>query len=180
MGINSKPNPSGKQMTQKSGDFEADLLEQLPRLRRFCFSLTGTQHDADDLLQGTVEKLLMKPPPPGADLTKWMYRVCKNFWIDEIRSRKVRSASPLEESGADAPTGGEADALTRLTFAEVNTAMDGLPLEQRVVLSLVAVEGRTYKEAADILELPVGTVMSRLSRARASMAAQFEKSEVLH
>lgn len=167
-------------MTRKSGDFEAELLEQLPRLRRFCFSLTGTQHDADDLLQGTVEKLLVKPPPDGVDLTKWMYRVCKNFWIDEIRSRKVRSASSLDESGADAPTGGESETLTRLTFAQVNEAMGTLPLEQRVVMSLVAVEGRSYKEAADILDLPVGTVMSRLSRARASLSAKFEKSEVLH
>lgn len=180
MGINSNPNPSGRQMTGKSGDFEAELLEQLPRLRRFCFSLTGTRHDADDLLQGTVEKLLLNPPPPGVALAKWMYRVCKNYWIDEIRARKVRSASSLEESGADAPIGGEADALTRLTVAEVNAAMGALAPEQRLVLSLVAVEGRSYKEAADILDLPVGTVMSRLSRARASMAAQFETSEILH
>lgn len=166
-------------MKQKKGDFEAELLARLPRLRRFCFALTGARHDADDLLQATVERLLLKRPPEDADLTKWMFRVCKNRWIDEIRAQKVRRTEDLDEAYATS-SGGEHETLQRLTFAQVNTAMAKLPDEQRAVMSLVAVEGYSYKEAAEILQLPIGTVMSRLSRARAALAERFEKAETLH
>src|SRR5512139_1889653 len=76
------------------------LLELLPRLRRYAYALSGTRHDADDLLQATVERVLTKGVPEAAELDRWAFRVCRNIWIDEIRARRVRSAVPLEDSGA--------------------------------------------------------------------------------
>lgn len=165
-------------MSRKSGVFEAELLERLPRLRRFCLALTATNNDADDLLQMTVERLLVKPPPADADLMKWMFRVCKNIWIDEIRSRKVRMASDIDD--VSIPVGGESDVLAHLTLGEVNAAMAALSDDQRSIISLVAIEGYSYKETAEILDLPIGTVMSRLSRARAALADCFDRRDVLH
>ena len=135
-------------------------------------SLTGAQHDADDLAQSTIRRLLEKRAPEDADLTKWMFRVCKNIWIDEIRSRKVRVASNLDDAPDAAATDGERVAMDRLLFDQVNRSMASLPDEQRLVLSLVAVEGYSYKEAAKLLDIPIGTVMSRLSRARLALADQ--------
>ena len=166
-------------MYQDEGVFEAELLARLPRLRRFCRSLAGAVHDADDLAQATIERLLTKRPPADADLTKWMFRVCKNIWIDEMRARKVRSASDIDDAVIEAP-GGEQSALAAVTLQEVNRAMAKLPNVQRMIISLVAVEGYTYKEIAEILGLPIGTVMSRLSRARAALAEEFDSGQTRH
>lgn len=144
------------------------LLEELGPLRRFCLSLTGTVADADDLLQVTVERILDKGMPDDADATKWAYRVCKNAWIDEIRSRDVRQRYPQQVGGeydVGAPSA-EDSAATEKTLEAVAAALDRLPNEQRMALTLVAVEGKSYAEAAAILEVPVGTIMSRIARAR--------------
>ncbi len=167
-------------MHQDKGVFEAELLARLPRLRRFCRSLAGAVHDADDLAQATIERLLTKRPPADADLTKWMFRVCKNIWIDEMRARKVRLASDIDDTVIEAPGGGEQGALVAVTLQEVNAAMAKLPDVQRVIMSLVAVEGYTYKETAEILGLPIGTIMSRLSRARAALAEEFDDGQTRH
>jgi len=150
------------------------LLEALPRLRRFARSLVGNRHDADDLVQATVERALERGMPEEQDVLRWSFRVCKNLWIDELRARSVRTAAAREPELADEPTvSGEAVAVGELALREVERAMATLPEEQRVVLSLVAVEGLSYRETAEVLETPIGTVMSRLSRARAALAAQF-------
>ena len=78
-----------------------DLIEELPRLKRFCLSLTSDPADADDLLQITVERLLEKGMPEDAHVAKWSHRVCRNCWIDEIRSRDVRSRYALSESAVE-------------------------------------------------------------------------------
>lgn len=164
-------------MAQCSGDAEHELMEILPSLKRFCVSLTRTGHDADDLLQATVLRLLEKPAPPNVVLVKWAFRVCKNIWIDELRSRKVRRAASFDESKDAAGTDGERAMMDRILFEQVHDSMNQLPDDQRVVVSLVAVEGFSYKEAAEILEVPIGTVMSRLSRARNALAQWMERSE---
>lgn len=149
------------------------LLEALPRVRRFACSLTGNREDADDLLQSTVERVLDRGVPDEADLLRWMFRVCRNLWIDELRSRSVRrQAASRPELAAGGVLAGEAIAVGQLTVREVTEAMAGLPEEQRAALSLVAVEGLTYRETAEVLEIPIGTVMSRLSRARSALAAR--------
>jgi RNA polymerase sigma factor (sigma-70 family) len=146
------------------------LLEELGGLRRFCYSLCGSAADAEDLLQTTVERLLDKGMPEDAHTAKWAYRVCKNVWIDELRSREVRQRYPwmaaheLEE----APSA-EHLASTERQVAAVSAALERLPQEQRLALTLVTVEGKSYAEAAEILEVPVGTIMSRIARARKSL-----------
>ena len=143
------------------------LLAELGGLRKFCVSLTGTVADGDDLLQTTVERVLDKGIPDDAHVAKWAYRVCKNAWIDEIRSRDVRQKYPQlvtdeerNSPSAEQSAGGERE-LERLS-----AALDELPAEQRLALTLVAIDGKTYAEAASILDVPVGTIMSRISRAR--------------
>jgi RNA polymerase sigma-70 factor (ECF subfamily) len=154
------------------------LLEELGGLRRFCYSLTGSAADADDLLQTTVEKLLNKGMPEDAHTAKWAYRVCKNVWIDELRSREVRQRYPtsMAEEFEQSPSA-EDIASGERQMAAVLAALDELPAEQRLALSLVAVEGKTYAEAAEIMEVPVGTIMSRISRARKNLMKTYSPPE---
>ena len=155
-------------------EFQRDiLLAELGGLRKFCLSLTGNAADADDLLQTTVEKILDKGMPEDAHAAKWAYRTCKNAWIDEIRSREVRQKYPRQAGQEDAGTAPSAEAVAsdENEVAAVSAALDSLPDEQRLALTLVAVDGKTYAEAAEILEVPVGTIMSRIARARRSLMA---------
>ncbi len=146
------------------------LMAELSSLRRFCLSLSGTPADADDLLQATVERILEKGMPEDADAAKWAYRVCRNAWIDELRSREVRQRYPLQMAwDTDEAPSAEDDADLERALEAVSVALNALPPEQRMALSLVAVEGKSYAEAADILEVPVGTIMSRIARARATL-----------
>lgn len=150
----------------------SDLMSELGGLRRFCLSLTGAAADADDLLQSTVERMLEKGMPEDAHTAKWVYRVCKNIWIDELRSREVRqrhvqavqATEHVEQSpSAEKQAGGERH------LEAVNGALMRLPPEQRLALMLVAVDGKSYAEAAEILQVPVGTIMSRIARARKNL-----------
>lgn len=148
-----------------------EIIEHLPRLRRFAYALTGARADADDLLQATVERLLERGAPKDADLRKWSFRICKNIWIDEIRSRKVRvTAAVSGKLGGGEQVDGERIAMDKIAFAEVNEAMNALPNEQRAAISLVALEGMSYAEAAAALDAPIGTIMSRIARARKALA----------
>jgi len=148
------------------------LLALLPALRRFAWSLTNSLADTDDLLQNTVERLLSRSMPADADHTRWAFTVCRNLWIDECRSRKVRSAVEWDPDLHDhlLRTEGEKDMQLKIEIQQVNAAMQQLPQEQHLVLSMVAVEGLSYREVADTLGIPLGTVMSRLARARARLA----------
>ena len=146
------------------------LLGDLGGLRRFCLSLTGQPADADDLLQATVERLLEKGMPDDAHVAKWAYRVCRNVWIDEIRSRDVRQRySQAADSEEEFTQSAEQVADSELQIARLSRALDTLPDEQRLALTLVTVEGKSYAEAAEILEVPVGTIMSRIARARKNL-----------
>ena len=148
-----------------------ELLALLPGLRRFAFALTGSRQDADDLMQATVERLLKKGVPGDVHLAKWTNRVCRNVWIDEIRSRKVRHTAPAEDVHPGAMSeDGERAVLNKITLKEVQAAMQQLPEGQRIALALVALEGYSYQQAAHELDVPVGTIMSRVARARSSLA----------
>lgn len=153
-----------------------ELLEILPGLRRFALSLTGNAADGDDLLQATVERLLERGLPAEAALMPWSIKVCRNIWIDEVRARKVRRRAGEELVHVeDGVVSGERDMLAKLTLREVQGALAALPEEQRAVLELVVVEGHSYREAAEMLDTPIGTVMSRLARARAALVARCRK-----
>ena len=153
------------------------LLNELGGLRKFCFSLTGNSADADDLLQNTVERVLEKGMPEDAHAAKWAYRVCKNAWIDELRSRDVRHKylQLVGDQPGEAPSAQQVASNER-AIATVSNAMEQLPTEQRLALTLVAIEGKTYSEAAEILDVPVGTIMSRIARARKQLVEIYSPS----
>ena len=155
-------------MSESSVNVEFESI--IPMLRRFAYSLTGSKDDADDLVQATFEKILTKGIPENIEVLKWAFKVCRNVWIDEYRAQKVRQkatqAPELQEKQIDSQsTPHEA----REHIIKVNAAMKTLPDDQRSILSLVALKGMSYKDVAAISGIPVGTVMSRLSRARTSL-----------
>jgi RNA polymerase sigma factor (sigma-70 family) len=156
---------------EKLSSMKEELTELLPSLRRFCFSLTNSPHDADDLLQGTLERILRKGVPPDAELAKWAFRVCRNLWIDEYRARKVRQTAAWDpELAEQLEVDGEREMLSRIELDEVCRAMNQLPDDQHLVLSMVAIQGLSYQGVAQALDIPVGTVMSRVARARIRLA----------
>jgi RNA polymerase sigma-70 factor (ECF subfamily) len=143
------------------------ISEHLDALRRFSSALTGNPADGDDLAQGTVERLLEKGVPADATFAAWMYRVCRNLWIDQVR-RDARMTTPGQddlERRMDS-LDGERTVMLMMTMGEIEAAMRKLDVDQREVLALVAIEECSYREAAEILEIPIGTVMSRVARAR--------------
>ncbi|HUJ02875.1 MAG TPA: RNA polymerase sigma factor [Rhizomicrobium sp.] len=150
----------------------ARMTAALPRLRRFALSLAGNAADADDLVQDTVERALrnLHKWKPDTKLESWMFRIAQNLWIDQLRARKVRMADPIEE--AHVAEDGARAAEAKLTLADTARALQRLPEEQRAVVALVLIEGIAYREAAEILGVPIGTVTSRLARAREALAAQ--------
>ncbi len=160
-------------------EVRAEIVALLPRLRRFAWSLTGSRDEGDDLVQAACLKALgaLDQYQPGTRLDAWMFRILRTGWIDRARWRARRpSTSDPEtlEAISDGGLGAQA-AEARLTLARVRAAMDGLAPEQREVLALVAIEGLSYREAAEVLGIPIGTVMSRLGRARARLGAMIEE-----
>lgn len=155
---------------------QAELVALLPRLRRFARGLAGVPDQADDLVQAACEKALSRIHQwtPGTRLDSWMFRIVQTTWLDQKRAQKVRTGegrvdadSPLVE--AELSVDGAREMESHITYDAVRRAMATLPDEQRAVMMLVCVEGQSYKEAADTLAIPIGTVMSRLSRARAAL-----------
>jgi RNA polymerase sigma factor (sigma-70 family) len=155
--------------------FERELLTLLPRLRRFARSLARDWADADDLCQVALERALKARDQwqPGTRLDAWMYRIARNAWIDEVRARTRRAQTFVPEE-AGASVGAEGDADLRMEMHDVDRAMGELPAEQREVIALVLVEGLAYREAAEILDIPMGTLTSRLTRGRQALARRLE------
>ena len=156
---------------------KAELIALLPRLRRFARGLTGSEEEADDLVQGACERAIQRISQwqPGTRLDSWMYRVARNIYFNWCRAGRVRSAYlqavETEPLGMhDGPRAMEA----HLTLALARDCIARLPEEQRMVLLLVSVEGLAYKEVAEVLDLPIGTVNSRLARARLALRALIE------
>jgi RNA polymerase sigma-70 factor (ECF subfamily) len=153
------------------------MVELLPRLRRLARVLAREPVDADDLVQQTVERALAARGQwrPGTRLDSWMFRIMKNAWIDETRARRRRGAvlAP-EDEGEHVGDAGARVVEARLEAAEVERAIARLPEEQRLAVALVLVDGLSYKEAADVLEVPQGTLTSRLGRGRAALLAMLE------
>jgi len=152
----------------------------LPRLRRFAVNLAGSVDDGDELVQAACERALARSHQwePGTRLDSWLYRIIHTIWIDQLRARKVRAHLPLDAAEAQARGAADHRAEARLTLDAVRRALGELPEEQRVVMLLVCADGFTYKEAAAALDIPIGTVMSRLARARLSLMARLGASLV--
>ena len=147
--------------------FEEELVELLPRLRRFARGLARSASDADDLCQAAIERALKSREQwqDGTRLDSWMYRITRNLWIDERRAAGRRGVhSPIDEAAIQVAGDGAAEVEAGALRGDVDGAMAKLPDEQREVVMLVLVEGYAYREAAEISEVPIGTVTSRLAR----------------
>jgi len=161
-------------MANAADDIRDQMVQLLPRLRRFATGLTGSVTDGDDLVQDTVERALknLHQWEPGTRLDNWMFRIAKNRFLDIRRSQK-RSGVVAMEIPDDVPavrSDGARGAEAHLMLSGAARALDGLPPEQREALLLVVVEGLSYRDAADILEIPIGTLTSRIARAREALA----------
>ena len=155
-------------------------MELLPRLRRLARAIARDSADADDLTQLTVERALERRGQwrPGTRLDSWMFRIMKNAWIDEARARQRRGKLfAAEEAGEHVGDAGAALVEARLQAREVERAMGELPDEQRLAIALVLVEGLSYRDAAEALEIPMGTLTSRLVRGRAALLGQLGPAE---
>lgn len=168
--------------------FSAELLQAIPALRRYCYALTGNAANADDLLQSSAEKALKRwqQYEAGTHLDRWLYRLCRNLWIDTMRRDKPTEewledesyVSQHESHNSIQTTLQESMPLEqeigqKISLELVYLQMENLSAALRTVLYLVAVEGRSYQETSEILDIPTGTVMSRLSRARQQLSGAF-------
>lgn len=153
----------------------AEMVALIPRLRRFARGLVGAADQADDLVQAACERALARIHQwtPGTRLDSWMFRIIQTIWLDERRAVKVRIGEghvAPEAAEPELTVDGVVRMEARLTLDAVRRSMARLPEDQRLVVMLVCVEGQTYKEAAEALGIPIGTVMSRLARARVALA----------
>jgi RNA polymerase sigma factor (sigma-70 family) len=148
-----------------------DIAQLLPRLRRFARSVTRHTEDADDLVQVALERALRHSAQwqPGTRLDSWLFRIMKNAWIDEVRARSRRDEVPADEDAED--TRGIDQTPQHIARLSVQAAMARLPEDQRIAVGLVLVEGLPYKEAAQVLDIPIGTLTSRLARGREALQA---------
>ena len=163
-------------------DLPQQIVTLLPRMRRFAYSLTGSKDDGDDIVQAACERALgrLHQWQPGTRLDSWMFRIIQTIWIDRLRSRRVRGEDQSPDM-IESLIGEDGRRLTeaRLMLRRVRQAIDQLPEDQRSVLVLVAVDGLTYREASGILEVPIGTVMSRLARARRRLHELMQETTVV-
>ncbi|MEM9582911.1 MAG: RNA polymerase sigma factor [Pseudomonadota bacterium] len=159
--------------------FKSEMIKLLPRLRRFALSLTRSGPDADDLLQEACTTALQRwqQYDPSQPLDRWMFRVVRNLWVSEIRKRKVRQGEgqvPAEEATELQAAG---DAETTLTAAQVRQRVSDLEPDLAQPLMLVCAEGYSYREVSELLDVPIGTVMSRIHRARKLIVAGLSSGE---
>ena len=153
--------------------FVEDVVALLPNLKRFALSLCRKPDIAEDLVQTTAERAFRARHQfdPTTRLEAWLFRILRNAWIDMVRRASTRGETvDIHDVPQPDPVDRTAQVDDRLLLQSVQNAMHGLPEEQRAVLHLVCVEGLSYAEAAETLDIPKGTVMSRLSRARRALA----------
>jgi RNA polymerase sigma-70 factor, ECF subfamily len=175
--MNEKPEPNAASLDRNDerSQMGRDIVALLPRLRRFAAGLTGTVTEGDDIVQTACLRALERYHQwePGTRLDSWMFRIIRNLWLDRGKSawnRLVRSDPDALVEIPDHSLGREIEVRDELAAARA--AIAALPEAQREVLLLVTVEGLTYEAAADVLGVPLGTVMSRLARARVAVARQ--------
>ncbi len=153
----------------------------LPRLRRFARGLTGSAEDADDLVQAACERAITRLHQwqPGTRLDSWMYRIIQTIRLDQLRAHGVRQRhlEAVQMEQEEHLANGDTEMETNLTLDRVRAAMERLPEEQRAVLMLICVEGYSYREAAEVVGAPIGTVTSRLTRARVALERMLENGE---
>jgi RNA polymerase sigma-70 factor (ECF subfamily) len=165
-------------------DLPGLLPDMLPRLWNFALRITGDRHDAEDLVQRACVRALERPHQlqPGTSALSWMFSIVHTTWINELRARSVRSRTSIDWDDVLLETVADPAARTPETdvmHGQIVDAVERLPEAQRVVMLLVAAEGLSYREAAHVLDVPIGTVMSRLARARQTIGALFGAREAV-
>jgi RNA polymerase sigma-70 factor (ECF subfamily) len=169
-------------MAMTADQFKTQMIRLLPRLRRFALSLTRSGPDADDLLQDACTTALQKwhQYDPSQPFDPWMFRILRNLWISETRKRKVRMGAgqiPAEDA-TELRTESTVDDV--LTAKQVQLKVADLDPKLGQPLMLVCAEGYSYKEASDLLDVPIGTVMSRIHRARKLLVTNLSDEEGIH
>ncbi|MEW6340689.1 MAG: RNA polymerase sigma factor [Paraburkholderia sp.] len=159
-------------------DLASELPQMLPRLWAFALRISGDRHDAEDLVQRACVRALERAHQlqPGTSPLSWMFSIVHSAWINEVRARNVRSRSGMDWDDAFLETVPDPNTRTpeqNVMDGQIVSAVQRLPEAQRAVMLLVGVEGLSYSEAAEVLNVPIGTVMSRLSRARQAIGALF-------
>lgn len=152
-------------------EYDQLIEQQIPRLRRYARALTGDRAPADDLVQDTLERALSRFHlwRRGSDLRAWLFTIMHNIYVNQTRARLRHLHESLEsEPAAETVHAREPDWLE---LRDLDGALARLPHEQRAVLLMVGLEQFTYEEAARMLDIPIGTVMSRLSRGRERLRA---------
>ena len=161
-------------MDASTDTIRTQIVALLPRLRRFALSLTGNPADADDLVQDAVERALrhLHQWESGTRLDSWMFRIARNLFIDAKRSaiRRRRVLDDGEGDPIEAGFDGVRAVEASLTWRETCAALARLPEEQRSAIALVLIDGMSYRDAASVLGVPVGTLTSRLARGRDALA----------
>lgn len=178
------PGPKLSRPSQGSADvadltrFRKDLVQLLPRLRRFALTLCGQAADADDLVQMACERAILKSGQwvPGTRLDSWVFTMTRNLWVSELRSRKVRVGAGQVEAAESPDLTTEIGAVEILQGNQIAAMILTLPEGLAATLLLVSVEGHSYQEAADVLGIPIGTVMSRMSKARQVMKEKLARA----
>jgi len=156
-----------------------EIVTLLPRLRGFALALANSTDEADDLVQSTVERALSRIHlwQPGTKLDSWMFRILKNIWLNQLRKEKSQKAGNILLNSPDHGIDGVRYMETRFALEQVQRIFYQLSAEHREILHLVCVEGFAYREAAEILDIPMGTVMSRVARARVTLHDRMVEAE---
>jgi RNA polymerase sigma-70 factor, ECF subfamily len=155
-----------------------ELPTLLPRLWRFALRLAGDTHDAEDLVQRVCVRALERQHQlqPGTSTLSWLFSIAHSVWLNEVRAQQIRRHGSIQWSEELADTVADPAAPSPEMYTlhrQIISAVERLPDAQRAVMLLVAVEGLSYREAATVLEVPIGTVMSRLARARQTIGELF-------
>lgn len=159
-------------MTVSVEQVRALIIDLIPRLRRFARTITHNLHDADDLVQIAIERALLHYQQwrPESRFESWMFGIMRNAWIDEVRARRRRDQVMAPQELGE--TVGDMASEAQQTLLSVQRAMATLPEDQRMAVALVLVEGLAYKDAAAALDVPIGTLTSRLARGREALQKQ--------
>jgi len=160
-------------MDQRTRDIHQQFVALMPRLRRFATGLCHNSHDADDLLQSTYDRALSRLHQwqDGTHLDRWLFRIMHSVHINSRQTSYYQQQCTTDDA-VDLQQGGDSsqEIETWISLQQTRRMIADLPEKLKTVLLLVTVEGMSYKETAEVLELPIGTITSRLARARISLA----------
>ena len=162
-------------MTNPATPLEELLIQHIPDLRRFARALERNRVAADDLVQETLERAIRKIHlyEPSGPFIGWLNTIMRNIFVDRVRRRKLNTSTSLEDAPRNEPYQNE-NQVDRLVLKELRVAVEQLPVEQKQVLMMIAVHGMSYDDAARRLDVPLGTIRSRLFRARANLQLRID------